>query len=200
MSTCSVCAAEIQEGQGVLLQGKRNSPHVTVCANCADEMDRTLKAETESSNLAGALVLGLIAAAVSSLIWYGVVVISEYQVGLIAILVGWLVGQGVMLGAGRKRGAPLQIMSVVITLVAMVASEYFVWRHFLVLVLKEEEITGIPLFLPLGDMIQLVMEGIRLEPMTLLFWAIALYVAFRTPAARRIRRQSPWSAPAEADS
>lgn len=193
MPTCARCTADIQEGQAVLLQGKKNSPNVTVCANCAADMERAIAAETESPNLAGALIAGLLAAAVASLIWYGVVVITEYQLGLVAILLGWLVGRAVMFGAGRKRGIPLQLMSVTISLLAMVASEYFIVRHFIVEALKAEGETEFRLLIPLGDMIAVVIEGIRLEPLTLMFWAFALWVAFRTPAARRIRRQSPWS-------
>lgn len=193
MPTCAVCAVDIQEGQAVLLRGKKNSPPISVCATCADDMERAIRVETEAPNLAGGLVAGLAAAAVASLIWYGVVAITEYQLGLVALLVGWLVGKAVMLGAGGKRGISLQLMSVGITLPAMVLGEYFIVRHFIVEALKANGESGFRLFLPVADMFEVVLEGIRIEPTTLLFWALALWVAFRTPAARQIRRQSPWS-------
>lgn len=191
--SCTVCSADLQEGQAILFQGKKNSPNVAVCANCADGMERAIKAESESPNLASGLAAGLLAALIASLIWFGVVVITEYQLGLVAIAIGWLVAQAVMFGAGRKRGAPLQLTSVGITLAAMATSEYFIVRHFIVEAIKAEGHTGFPLFLPPADMVDVIVEGIKIEPMTLLFWALALWVAYRQPAVRRLTRISPWS-------
>jgi hypothetical protein len=138
--------------------------------------------------LLGALLGGLGAAVLSSLIWYVVVIVTNYQLGIVAIAVGWLVAQGVMVGSGRKRGPQLQALSVAITLVAMLASEYFVLRHFIVEDLSAQGYTDFKLLLPLGDMIELVIEGIKAEPITLLFWGIALWQAFVIPAQRQLRR------------
>jgi hypothetical protein len=195
MTTCANCAAEIQGGHEVLLRGKgKNSPDISVCFNCADELDRVLQAETEAPNLAAGLLAGLVAAALGSLIWYGVVAISEYQLGIIAVAVGWFVAQAVMFGAGRKRGRPLQLMSAIITLLAMALSEYLIVRHFIVEALRAEGQTDFLLFLAPADMLAIIVEGIRADPLTLLFWAIALWVAFSQPASRRPRRITPWSA------
>jgi hypothetical protein len=180
---------ELQAGQSVALLGKKkDDPPVQVCADCADKMERALQAETESPNVVGAVLAGLAAAVVACLIWYGVVVISNYQIGFLAVGVGWLIGLGVGFGAGRKRGPVLQAISVGITLVAMVLSEYLIIRHFAVEMLAEEGFAGLPLFLPLDLMVDLVVESIKSDPLTLAFWAIALWFAFSTLSKRSLRR------------
>ncbi|MBE9507004.1 MAG: hypothetical protein IMY86_03060 [Chloroflexi bacterium] len=189
MTTCAACGVEIPAGQEIVLRGKdKNAPPVTVCPNCAKAVERAFQAEAESPNLMGALLFGLGAAVVSSLVWYGIVAITHYQLGFIAVGVGWLVGTAVRLGAGRKRGMALQITSVLITLITMAVSEYFIVRYFAMQALVEEGYTGIPLLLPADLMVQLIVEGIKSEPVTLLFWGIAAWEAFAIPAKRRLQR------------
>lgn len=191
MATCANCGVAIPEGHEIVLRGKdKKAPNVTICPNCASAIERAFQAETEEPNLIGALLIGLGAALISSLIWYAVVVVTNYQLGIIAIAVGWLVAQAVMLGAGRKRGPRLQGLSVVITVMAMAFSEYLIVRHFAVQALAKEGYTNIPLLLPLDVMLILIVEGIKADPLTLLFWGIAVWEAFALPAQRRLRRAS----------
>lgn len=191
MMTCQVCQAEIPEGHQVEVRGKgRQGPNAILCANCAGEIDRQFQAETENPNLLLAVLAGIAAAAAGALIWYGFVAITNYQVGIIAAGMGWLVGLAVVFGSGRKRGPALQAISVIITLVALVVSQYLILRHFVVEYLAQQGFTEVPLLMPLGMALDLVVEGVKQEPITLLFWAIALFAAFSTPARRRLRRVS----------
>jgi hypothetical protein len=134
-----------------------------------------------SGHVFGALAVGLGAALVSALAWYLVVVLTSYQLGLIAIGVGFLVGTGVVAGSGGRRGLMLQAMAVTITLVAMVAAEFLIARHFAVAALASEGTVGVPWLLPPGLMVSLVIDSLRQDPLTLVFWAIALWTAFRLP-------------------
>lgn len=189
MTTCAACGVEIPAGQEIVLRGKdKNAPPVTVCPNCAKAVERAFQAEAESPNLIGASLLGVGAAVISSLVWYGIVAITHYQLGSIAVGVGWLVGTAVRLGAGGKRGMLLQIISVLITLIAMAVSEYLIVRYFVVQVLAAEGYTDIPLLLPADMMLELMAESIKEKPMTLLFWGIATWEAFAIPAKRRLQR------------
>lgn len=191
MATCANCGVAIPEGHEIVLRGKdKKAPSITLCPNCVSATERAFQAETEEANLMGALLMGLGAALISSLIWYAVVVVTDYELGIIAIAVGWLVAQAVMLGAGRKRGRRLQGLSLVITVVAMAFSEYLIVRHFIVQALAKEGFTEFRLLLPLGDMLAVIVEGIKASPLTLLFWGIAVWEAFTLPARRRLRRAS----------
>ena len=188
---CSSCGSSLSVSQAVNIKGKRKTdPNMVLCTNCADQAEQAFQAEAEDANLLGAVLLGLLAAVLSALIWYGIVVVTDYQLGIIAIAVGWLVAQGVIFGAGRKRGSSLQVISVIITIGAMAASEYLIVRHILMKLAAEEGylVNDVPLLLPLEDIWFLILEGIKADPITLVFWAIALWQAFSLPAKRKLRR------------
>lgn len=132
-------------------------------------------------HLATGLLAGAVAAILASALWYAVVVVTNYQVGLVAIAVGFLVGQAVVLGAGR-RGSPVLVAgSVILTLLALAISEYLIVVHF---VGQEFALDGltIEVIQPIGFIAEVVIESISADPLTLAFWAIALFQAFIIPA------------------
>ena len=135
--------------------------------------------------LLGGLLGGLFAAAIATGVWYAVVAISNWQVGLVAVAVGWLVGTGTVLGAGGGASFLLVASSAVFTLIALAVSEYLIVFHFV------SEIIGLSLaelLQPPDLMLQVVIESLAADPLTLVFWAIALFVSvsipFRALAAR----------------
>jgi hypothetical protein len=152
----------------------------------ADELRRE---QTEGANMVGALVYGLVAGAIGAAIWFAIVVVTNYQVGLLAVIIGALVGTGVMIGSGRKRNMRLQLLSVVLTLAAMAGAEYFIVRHFVVEYLVQQgtaSAADVPLFFPLDLAWEFVVAAVQDDPLTLVFWGIAVWTAFRVPAAPRI--------------
>lgn len=188
---CSKCGVFIPEKRRTSVPGKvTGAGTVTVCPTCESTslIAISIRDERENPNLAGALVLGLGAAVVSALLWYVIVVLTNYQLGLVAIAVGWLVAQGVMRGAGGKRGPRLQAMSVAGTLVALALSEYLIVRHFAAQALALQGYGNIPLLLPIETILLLVTEGIQSDPATLLFWGIALWEAFTLPRQRQLHQ------------
>jgi len=72
----------------------------------------------------------------------------------------------------------------------MAASEYLIVRHILIQLAVEEGyfVNDVPLLLPLEDIWFLIIEGIKADPITLVFWAIALWEAFSLPAKQRLRK------------
>lgn len=198
MVTCASCHTEVELDQAVTLQGKQEPK--TVCRGCHTELVNTLEQETHDPNLAGAILVGLGAAAASAGLWYSFVTLTQSQFGLIAVAVGWLVAQGVLLGSGRKRGTPVQVISLVLTALALMLSEYFITRHYAVAFLAKAGVTDLPLFLPVTDMVAVVADSVTETPMTLLFWAIALWEAFKIPARRSLSlAPTPVPAPAQSD-
>lgn len=188
VTNCTRCGAAISEGRAISFPDKGGqAARVTVCPTCASTslVARGVKAETEDPNLLGALAFGLGAAVLSALLWYGIVVLTNYQLGIVAIAVGWLVAQAVMRGAGGKRGPRLQALSVACTLVAMALSEYLIVHHFTAQSMAQRGYGSIPLLLPVETMVLFVVEGLKGDPLTLLFWGIAVWQAFTLPAARR---------------
>ncbi|MCK4491383.1 MAG: hypothetical protein KAU03_02085 [Candidatus Altiarchaeales archaeon] len=187
MVKCNNCGADIPKGHETLLQReKEEDPEITLCPDCVSKIKKSVKAETENINWIGALILGTIAALMSALIWYGFVIMTNYQVGLIAIAVGWIVAQAIVFGAGHKRGIHLQLLSVGMTIIALASSEYLVIRHFSNQILAEEGYT-IPLLISPDVMISAVFDSLSADPLTLLFWGIAIWTAFSVPASRSLK-------------
>jgi len=158
-------------------------------------VDELRDKQTSDPDMLTALLYGLVAGAVGAAIWYAIVVVTNYEVGIVAVLIGWLVGQAIVFGSGRKRGLKLQLLSVLITLTAMVGAEYFIVREFVVQYVTENagaaQASQIPLFLPLDVAVDFIVGVVQDDPLTLLFWGIALYAAFRVPRLEPIAAPTP---------
>jgi hypothetical protein len=66
--------------------------------------------------------LGAIAGAAGSFVYFAVGYLTGYEFGLLAILVGWLVGTGVRRGSGGRGGFAYQALAVVLTYVAIAST------------------------------------------------------------------------------
>ena len=129
-------------------------------------------------NLLGGFLGGAVAAVVASGVWYAVVTLSQYQIGIVAIAVGWLVGMGVVYGAGHRGSFALIPISVILTLIALVTSEYLIVAHFFSLDVGY----AVDLLQPPDFIAEVVITSLQADPLTLVFWAIALFQAFVIPA------------------
>jgi len=143
--------------------------------------DTPVAPAASNNEILGGLIAGLIAAALATGIWYGVVAVSQYQLGIVAIAVGFIVGQGVVLGANRRGSVVLVAISVVLTLLALAVSEYLIVAHFVGQELAAEGLT-LNLIQPPDFIVGVVMDSVQADPLTLVFWAIALFQAFAIPS------------------
>lgn len=134
-----------------------------------------------AANVVGGFLGGLVAAVLATAVWYGVVATTEYQIGLVAIAVGFLVGYGVVLGSNRRGSVVLVPISVILTLLALVASEYLIVAHFVGQGFAAEGVT-IEVLQPPDFIISVVTDSLQADPLTLAFWAIALFQAFAIPS------------------
>jgi hypothetical protein len=73
---------------------------------------------------------GLIAAVVGGFIWGLIVVLSEYEIGIAAWGIGFIVGFGVVRFAGGAKGTPLQVVAVVSSVLGIVIGKYISYAYF----------------------------------------------------------------------
>jgi hypothetical protein len=135
--------------------------------------------------------------------WLLTVVTTDTQYDIIALLVGFLVGGAVVLGSGAAYSRRLQVVSVGVTLLGLTASQYLIGRHFLAKFVAEEGGGSMPVLLDLDDAITLVRDSLAANLRILVFWALALWAAWRIPAPRKRAGQAlrlpaatsrPWQA------
>ena len=120
------------------------------------------------------VIYGLVAAAVSGVVWYLVVSVTNFQVVYLAIAMGWIVGKSVAFGSGRSRVLNASF-AVIIALVGMFASYYFIDRHALIRGLGSNG--TVPLWDSLSFARALVSAGFDANPSGRVFTLIAVVFA-----------------------
>ncbi len=93
-----------------------------ICETCKEEIE---KAQTGGSGIGRffkALLFGAPAAAVGAGIYYGISALTGYEFGLVAIVIGLMVGGAVRLGSNRKGGWVYQGLAMLLTYTAIVAT------------------------------------------------------------------------------
>lgn len=111
-AACSACAAPLRS-EYFHVRGS------VTCAACRTRLER------EATPLEGWLpvlrgaVFGLAAAMLGAAIYYSFVTITDFELGFIAIVSGYLVGWAVRRGAGGRGGRRLQVAAVAMTYVSM---------------------------------------------------------------------------------
>jgi hypothetical protein len=106
--TCSRCETPLSEYWSI--------DGAVYCERCKDEVvaERT-SPEGATARVGKAFAYGVGGMLVGAGVWYGVAKITNLEIGLNAILLGWLVGKGVHLGSEKRGGLGYQVMAVLIT-------------------------------------------------------------------------------------
>jgi hypothetical protein len=113
--TCSAC------GRGIPDTYYEAAGRV-FCEPCRDAVAAALTGGSGVARLSKALVFGTAAAAASAVVWYAIVKLTGYELGIIAVAVGFAVGGAVRMGAERRGGWAYQTIAVVLTYLAIAAS------------------------------------------------------------------------------
>lgn len=92
------------------------------CEACRYKVEEQFQTRPGVAGFLRACAAGLGAAAVGAGIYYAVLAITGYQIGLISILVGLMVGAAVRWGAQRKGGWVYQSLAVFLTYMAIVST------------------------------------------------------------------------------
>jgi hypothetical protein len=139
------------------------------CEACTSSIRQAHGASPGGAAFGRALGAGVVAGAVGSSLYYLVAKISGYQLSIIAIAVGFLVGRAVRWATGGRGGMTYQVLAVVLTYVAIA----FSWVPFLVeqnsaspgvldVVLRTPFILSLPIVIGLESPFSLVILGIGL--------------------------------------
>jgi len=89
------------------------------------QMKKTASEEEFSSGaMVPAILGGLVAAIAGGAIWGGIAIWTGREIGYVALGVGFLCGTGVVLFTGGKKGAPLQAIAVVASILGIMIGKY----------------------------------------------------------------------------
>lgn len=95
----------------------------TFCETCAKELKGQLEDGKKSASFPRALVFGVFGAVAGAALYYAVVAITGYEIGLISILVGFMVGWTVRQGTRGFGSRRYQVLAFALTYFA-IASTY----------------------------------------------------------------------------
>jgi hypothetical protein len=86
-----------------------------ICRACSDKVAYHAATPREWSTLVRAGIAGLIAAILGAVLYFAVIAISGFEVGLVSIAIGYMVGYGVRLGTRGRGGRRFQVLALVFT-------------------------------------------------------------------------------------
>jgi hypothetical protein len=93
-----------------------------VCPRCRDAVLASQAAGSMAGRVAAAMTLGIAAGVTSAAMWYGLRVWKGIEHGLLALVVGLLVGGAVRKGSGGRGGRGYQLLAVLITYLSICAN------------------------------------------------------------------------------
>jgi hypothetical protein len=113
--TCQACDKQV-DGVYYVVNG------LNYCRPCKEEIEQRPLPKPGPKAIARGALYGLGAALLGTIIYYAVLALSGYEIGWIAVIVGWLVGKAVHKGAYGLGGRKLQLVAVALTYSSIVAS------------------------------------------------------------------------------
>ena len=94
----------------------------TVCTNCRRLIAEMERPEGGLKRFVLATLFGVTGGAAGAAVWYAVARLFNLEIGLIAILVGWLVGSGVHKGSQGRGGWRYQFLAAFVTYASIVTT------------------------------------------------------------------------------
>lgn len=105
---CTLCQISI-EAEYFDVNGR------TLCRACSDNVSRHATTPRDMGTLLRALVAGVVASVFGAALYFAVLAISGYEIGLVAIAIGYMVGYAVHVGARSRGGRRFQVLALVLT-------------------------------------------------------------------------------------
>lgn len=120
---CAICGGDLQ-GSTTRANGQ------LLCPGCTASVKQQVAGDLLSgSDLFTGFLGGFVGGVAGAAVWAAIELSTSFQVGWIAFGVGWLVGMGVKLGAGNKRGPQLQFVGALTSVIGIFFSHYFSYAH-----------------------------------------------------------------------
>jgi hypothetical protein len=94
----------------------------TVCERCRYAIESKFNAGSRMGRLLRATGAGVVAAALGALLYYAIAALTGYEIGLIAIVVGFGVGTAVRWGSNGRGGWLYQTLAIALTYLAIVST------------------------------------------------------------------------------
>ena len=98
------------------------------CRSCYEalrlELRGALQGLTTDINYPGAIAGAVLGGAVGAAAWAGFTIVTRLGLGLVAIVIGWLVGHGTVRFSGGKRGRGLQASAFTVSSVSCSCSSW----------------------------------------------------------------------------
>lgn len=118
--TCSLCNANACAACAITVN---DAP---TCDGCYLLLrDEVANQTPKLSTLPPAIAGGFVGAALGGLAWAIIAMVTRLEVGYVAIAIGWIAGQGVVLGSGSARGRGLQCIAALSSALGLVFGRYF---------------------------------------------------------------------------
>jgi hypothetical protein len=86
-----------------------------VCLPCRDQLAQLATVPKGWRVLARAFAFGAGAAILGAIVYYAVIAITEFEIGIVAIAIGYMVGYGIRMGTRGHGGRRFQVLAVVLT-------------------------------------------------------------------------------------
>lgn len=86
-----------------------------VCEACRDQITQLAETPRGWTVLARACLFGVVAAILGAILYYAVIAITEFEIGIVAIAIGYMVGYGVRMGTRGRGGRRFQVIALVLT-------------------------------------------------------------------------------------
>jgi hypothetical protein len=86
-----------------------------VCAPCRQALEQHAEPPRGAMPIARAALFGLGAAVAGAILYYAVIAITNFEIGLVAIAIGFMVGYAIKKGTHGRGGRTFQVIAVVLT-------------------------------------------------------------------------------------
>ena len=161
---------------------------VEICDNCYSKINQSIKISSSNINYRLAIMIGLLFSIIGAVLWFAITVITKWEIGIVAVGVGLLAGYGVKIGSGNKLSQNLQIISGAIAFISIIAGEYLIANYYVVDYFKSNGLlTGFTFLNPI-KVFRFIFLTLKENPLTLLFWGIAVWSAFTVAKPLKLKK------------